>query len=169
MTLGFCENFPSSIHMVETFSSALSSKLLQQKLIQVFCEANKKEFNFEEVANPTIPEGRVIFEFGLADAAAFYYIDEEETKKALDLLVKEHLHTMDFFCAIRYYKGKSEKKTPLKFDYYLIRTIYGKNKLEIQIHHERGPRYISPQDLANFIFDKVNGDSNRKVLKRTST
>ncbi len=159
MALGFYDNFPSSIHMVETFSSALSSKLLQQKLIQVFCELNRKEFSFEEISNPTIPEGKVIFEFGLADAAGFCYIDEEETKKALSLLAKEHFHTMDFFCSIRYYKGKSEKKTPLKFDYYLVRTIYEKNKLEIQIHHERGPRYISPQDLANFIFDKVNGES----------
>ena len=75
---------------------------------------------------------------------------------------------MDFFCSIRYYKGKPEKKTALKFDYYLFRTIYGKNLFEIQIRHERGPRYLSPEDLAAFIFNRINEGSNRKALKKTS-
>ncbi len=82
MTLGFYENFPSNIHMIESFNSTLSSKQLQQKLIQVFYDVNRKEFSFEEVANPTIPECKVIFEFGLADAESFNYIDEEEARKS---------------------------------------------------------------------------------------
>ena len=168
MTLGFYENFPSNIHMVESFNSTLSSKQLQQKLIQVFYDVNRKEFSFEEVANPTIPECKVIFDFGLADAESFNYMDEEEVKKALNLLAKEHLHTMDFFCAIRYYKGNAEKKTALKFDYYLLRTIFSKDAFEIQVFHERGPRYISPEDLALFIFNKTNEAAKRKVLKKSN-
>ena len=81
MTLGFYENFPPNIHMVESFNSTLSSKQLQQRLIQVLYEINRKEFSFEEAANPTIPECKLIFEFGLADAENFNYIDEEEVKK----------------------------------------------------------------------------------------
>lgn len=168
MTLGFYENFPSNIHMIESFNSTLSSKQLQQRLIQAFYEINRKEFSFEEVANPTIPECKVIFDFGLADAESFNYMDEEEVKKALNLLAKEHLHTMDFFCAIRYYKGNAEKKTALKFDYYLLRTVYSRNAFEIQVFHERGPRYISPEDLALFIFNKINEASNRKILKKSN-
>ena len=169
MTLGFYENFPSNIHMIKSFISNLSSKQLQQRLIKVFYEINRKEFRFEEVANPTVPEGRVIFDFGLADAEGFNYIDEEETGKAFKLLSKEQLRTMDFFCAIRYYKGSAEKKTPLKFDYYLLRTVYSKGAFEIQVFHERGPRYISPEDLTLFIFNKTNEGANRKILKKTSS
>jgi hypothetical protein len=168
VTLGFYENFPSNIHMVESFNSTLSSKQLQQKLIQVFYDVNRKEFSFEEVANPTIPECKVIFDFGLADAESFNYMDEEETGKALNLLAKEHLHTMDFFCAIRYYKGNAEKRTALKFDYYLLRTVYSRGAFEIQVFHERGPRYISPEDLALFIFNKINEAAKRKVLKKAN-
>ena len=168
MTLGFYENFPSNIHMVESFNSTLSSKQLQQKLIQVFYDVNRKEFSFEEVANPTIPECKLIFELGLAEAKSFNYIDEEELGKALNLLEKERLHTMDFFCAIRYYKGNAEKKTALKFDYYLLRTIFSKDAFEIQVFHERGPRYISPEDLALFIFNKINEAAKRKVLKKAN-
>ena len=165
MTLGFYENFPSNIHMIESFNSTLSSKQLQQKLIQVLYEINRKEFSFEEAANPTIPECKLIFEFGLADAEGFNYVDEEEVKKVRNLLGKENLRTMDFFCAIRYYKG--EKKSALKFDYYLLRTVYNRDILEIQVFHKKGPRYISPEDLTLFIFNKTNEASNRKILKKT--
>jgi len=164
LTLGFYENFPTNIHMVESFDSTLSSKQLQQILIQVLYEINRKEFSFEEAANPTIPECKLIFEFGLADAEGFNYIDEEEVKKVRNLLEKEHLRTMDFFCAIRYYKG--EKKSALKFDYYLLRTVYDRDILEIQVFHKKGPRYISPEDLTLFIFNKTNESSNRKILKK---
>ena len=164
MTLGFYENFPLNIHLVESFTSTLSSKQLQQRLIQVLFEINRGEFSFEEAANPTIPECKLIFEFGLADAEGFNYIDEEEVKKVRNLLEKEHLRTMDFFCAIRYYKG--EKKSALKFDYYLLRTVYDRDILEIQVFHKKGPRYISPEDLTLFIFNKTNESSNRKILKK---
>jgi hypothetical protein len=168
VTLGFYENFPSNIHMVESFNSTISSKQLQQRLIQVFYDVNRKEFSFEEVANPTIPECKLIFELGLAEAKSFNYIDEEELGRTLNLLEKERLHTMDFFCAIRYYKGNAEKKTALKFDYYLLRTIFSKDAFEIQVFHERGPRYISPEDLALFIFNKTNEAAKRKVLKKSN-
>ena len=119
--------------MIQRFNSALPSRQLQRRLIQAFYEINRKEFSFEEAANPTIPECKIIFEFGLADAENFNYIDEAEVKKAVKLLAKEQLNTIDFFCAIRYYKGKPEKKRALKFDYYLIRTLYSRDIFEIQI------------------------------------
>jgi hypothetical protein len=75
---------------------------------------------------------------------------------------------MDFFCAIRYYKGNAEKKTALKFDYYLLRTIFSKDTFEIQVFHERGPRYISPEDLTLLIFNKINEAAKRKVLKKAN-
>jgi len=128
---------------------------------------NKKEFSFEEAANPTIPGCKIIFEFGLADAESFNYIDEEEVEKALSLLEKEHLDIMDFFCAIRYYKREEEKNRALKFDYYLIRTVYNKRIFEIQVFHKQGLRYLTAEDLTLFIFNRINEASKRKVLKKT--
>jgi hypothetical protein len=170
MSLGFYENFPANIHRIDQFISILSGKQLQQKLIQVFNDINIKEFSFEEVTNPTVPQGRVIFEFGIAESEGFNYIDEEELEKTLKFLIDKRLGSMDFFCSIRYYKGIGEKKKPLKFDYYMLRTIFGKDTFEIQVHHERGPRYISPEEISTFIFTKINESSrgNRKILKKAS-
>jgi hypothetical protein len=105
----------------------------------------------------------VIFEFGLADAENFNFIDEEELKKVLNRLEKEHFDTLDFFCVIRYYKAD---KTPLKFDYYLLRTVYNRSAVEIQVHHKKGLRYLSPEDLTLFIFKKTNETAKKKTLKK---
>jgi len=170
LTLGLYENFPTNIHRIDSFNSSVSIKQLQQKLLKVFYDLNYKEFSFEEVTNPTVPQGRVIFEFGLAEADGFNFIDKEELNKATSLLAKERLISMDFFCSIRYYKGTGENRTALKFDYYMLRTVFSKDMLEVQMFHERGPRYISPEELTTVIFTKVNESSSgsRKILRKAS-
>ena len=164
--LGFYENFPVNIHRIETFETPLSNKRLQRRLIQVLHDINCRNFSFEEVACPTVPKCTIIFEAGLAEAKNFSYIDEEETRKALSALRKTTFQMMDFFCALRYYKGTAEKKVPLKFDYYLMRVVFGKNSVEFHLFHERGPRYISPEDLVVFLVNEVNKSSSRRALKR---
>ncbi len=37
--------------------------------------------------------------------------------------------------------------------------------MELQVCHERGPLYVSPQDLTGFIARGVNEASDKKVLK----
>jgi hypothetical protein len=73
---------------------------------------------------------------------------------------------MDLFCAVRYYKEKTEKRTPLKFDYYIMRAVFGKNAVEVRVFHERGPRYISPEDIVTFLAKKINKTSTKKILKK---
>jgi hypothetical protein len=53
----------------------------------------------------------------------------------------------------------------------MLRSIFSKDTLEVQVFHERGPRYISPEDLTMFIFSKVNEEStiNKKILKKAPT
>jgi hypothetical protein len=163
--LGLYENFPENIHRIESFTSSLSSKKLQQKMIQVLHEINRKTFSFEEIAHPSVPECTIIFELGIADAKSFNYIDEEETKRVLNALKKEPFQVMDLFCAVRYYKIRTEKKAPLKFDYYMMRAVFGKNAVEMRVFHERGPRYISPEDIVTFLAKEINKTSTKKILK----
>lgn len=168
MTLGFYDNFPPNIHYVETFNSTVSGRQLQQRLVQLLGEVNRKETSFEEVAIPTIPDGTVIFEFGIAELGNFNYLSAEEVARAMAFLAKTQVASLDFFCSIRYYKGRGEKRQALKFDYYMLRTVFGKGTFEVQVFHERGPRYLSPEDLVKFITDRLNGSSSRKILKQAA-
>jgi hypothetical protein len=162
--LGFYDNFPVNIHRTEKFTSALSNRALQQKLVQVFREINSKTFSFDEIVHPTLPDSTIIFEMGLAEGNSFNYIDRKETKKVCSALRKDALRMIDLFCAIRYYKGTVEKKTPLRFDYYMIRMAFSGNTVEIQVFHERGPRYLSPEDVTSFLVNETNKTSEQKTL-----
>jgi hypothetical protein len=165
--LGLYDNFPPTIQRNEHFVSLLSKKKLQQTLIQTIQKLNKETLTFEEVGNPTIPNSQIIFEFGIADGEDFCYFDEEEAHKLQNLIENDAPQIMDWFCLIRYYKINEKRiKQPLKFDYYMIRIEFGeKGTVETQVFHERGPRYISPQDLVVFIAHKLNGLSTRKTLR----
>ena len=165
--LGLYENFPKTVHKTASFATSISNKRLQQALIQTFQKINNKNFNLEEIANPSVPQCTVILEFGIAEANNFNYLNTEETNKMLKIIQKKPLQVMDFFCALRYYKMQNGKKTPLRFDYYMIRFIFNKDSMEIQIFHERGPRYTSPEDITDFIGGKINERFSKKILKPT--
>ncbi|MCW4045368.1 MAG: hypothetical protein NWE94_07630 [Candidatus Bathyarchaeota archaeon] len=162
---GFYENFPVGVHRTENFTVTLSTKKLQQKLIQVLNEVNRRTFSFEEVANPSVPQCTIIFELGIADAESFSYINDEEAEKTLEALDREPFRVMDFFCAVRYYKVENKRKTPLKFDYFMIRFVFGKDAVELRVFHERGPRYISPEDITILLVNQINRTSTKKLLK----
>ena len=165
--LGFYENFPQTIHRTEAFTSPLSKRKLQQKIAQVFEEVNRKTFSFEEIGCPTVPNCTVIFEFGIAEEDGFCFLNGEELKRLQKTLDTDPLKVMDWFCGIRYYKNTKPKKSPLKFDYYMLRMGFGeKGTVEFLVFHERGPQYVSPEDLIEFIEHKVNVGSNRKILKQ---
>jgi hypothetical protein len=163
--LGLYENFPKTVHKTAFFAALISNKRLQQALIQTLQKINNKNFNLEEIANPSVPQCTVILEFGIAEANNFNYLDNEEANKVLKIIQKKPLQVMDFFCALRYYKTQNGKKTPLRFDYYMMRFTFNKDSIEIQIFHERGPRYISPEDIANFVVNEISETFSKKILK----
>jgi len=163
--LGYYDNFPENIHKIASFSTSTSKKRLQQALIQVLCKINSETFTLEDVAHPSIPQCKVIFEFGIAEANSFNYLDSEEKSRVTKNIRKKPFQIMDFLCAMRYYKIQNEKKTPLKFDYYMLRFTFNKKLAEIQVFHERGPRHITPEDAVNFVANKINEAFSKKVLK----
>lgn len=161
------EGFPElRIHAKETLTFKLSQRKLQQRLVEVLRAVNSRTFTFEDLGSPAIPDGTVIFEAGVADANSFTFIDEEEAKKVVAALRREPFRVMDFFCAIRYYKDYASSKKPLKFDYYITRFFFSEGVVELQVFHERGPRYVSPKDMVTFLTDRINETSARKILKR---
>jgi hypothetical protein len=163
--LGIYEGFPANVHKAAVFTTLISSKRLQELIIRLFHVLNTSAFSLEDVADPSISQCTVIFEFGISETNNFNYLDNEEIEKTLKAIRKKPLQTMDFFCAIRYYKKTAEKRKPLKFDYYMLRFLFHQNTVEILVYHEKGPRYLSPDDFIIFLANKINEMSSRKILK----
>lgn len=163
--LGFYESFPKNVHTIAYFKATASKMRMQQALTQTLHKLNNETFSLEDVASPSVPQCTVISEFGIADEVNFNYLDEKEKNKALKAINKKPFKIMDFFCAIRYHKTQNEKKIPLKFDYYMLRFMFNKKSTEIQVFHERGPRHVSPEEIVNFVVNKINETFPRKILK----
>jgi hypothetical protein len=168
--LGFYEGFPTNVHKTVVFTTLVSSKRLQEQIIKLFHELNNKVFSLEDVAVPSTPQCTVIFEFGIAETNNFNYLDDEEAEKTLKAIRKKPLQIIDIFCAIRYYKKvQDEEKRPLRFDYYMLRFLFNKNMVEMLVLHERGPRYVSPEEIITFLASKINEAFSKKVLKSLET
>lgn len=163
--LGFYENFPITVQKVIHFTTAASTKTLQKTIVQCLQKLNSEKLSLKEITRLSTPQCLVIFEFGIADGETFNYLDLEETQKVLEKIRKTPLQILDFFCAIRYYKEQSGKRTPLKFDYYMLRLAFDEDLMEVLIFHERGPRHTPPEDIVNLIVERVNRHYQRKVLK----
>ena len=167
--LGFYTNFPQNIHKAETFSTSILNKKLQQTLVEALFRLNSETVGLEEVAEPSVPSCKVIFEFGVAEDNDFNYLDDEERKRLLTALQKKPFQVLDFLCVIRYRRMMAEKKMRMRFDYYMLRFMFGESLLEIHVSHEKGTRHVSPGDLVNLLVNRVNGVFPKKALKPTET
>jgi hypothetical protein len=163
--LGFYANFPQNIHKAETFSTSISTKKLEQVLVETLYRLNSETFSLEEVAAPSIPDCKVIFEVGVAEGNDFNYLDSEERERLLSALNKKLFQVMDFLCVIRYNRMQEKRKTRTRFDYYMLRLMFGENLTEIQVSHERGIRHTSPDDIVKLVLNRVNAAFSKRVLR----
>jgi len=163
--LGLYDNFPENIHRIASFTFSVPSRKLQEKLVQALYEMNNRAVSPEEVDQQALRECTIVFETGVAESESFNYLDAEEARKLQSAVKKEPFRIIDFFFATRYYKTKGERKTPLRFDYFLVRVVFTENSLEMRIFHERGPRRISPEDIGNLVVERINKASTRRILK----
>jgi hypothetical protein len=163
--LGFYANFPQNIHKAETFSTSISTKKLEQVLVETLYRLNSETLSLEEVAAPSIPDCKVIFEVGVAEGNDFNYLDSEERDRLLSALNKKLFQVMDFLCVIRYNRMQEKRKTRTRFDYYMLRLMFGENLTEIQVSHERGIRHTSPDDIVKLVLNRVNAAFFKRVLR----
>jgi len=141
---------------------------IQETIIETFFRINQME-NMAELAPPYLsPDVEVSLEFGIAENLTFNYIDEETLVSFLKRVSRKKPSILDFLCVVRYYKvGKKPgegKRRPLRFDYFLLRFLFNKEKGEILVFHEKGIRRISIEDLLDFIVNKINEELSEKRL-----
>jgi hypothetical protein len=163
--LGFYANFPENIQKAETFSVSISNKRLQQILVETLYRLNGETLGLEEIVSPSVSGCKVILEVGVAEDNDFNYLDTEERDRLLRATNKKPFQVMDFLWVIRYYNMQEEKKTHLRFDYYMPRLIFGKNIMEIQIFHEKGPMHTSPDDIVKLVADRINAALSKRALR----
>lgn len=151
---GIFENFPDLYHGVALFSCRASAKNIQRVIISIFYRINRGEaLKLPILSSQGI---QLFLEVGIAEGLAFNFIDDEEKDRWLSLLENASFKTLDFLCIARYYISEVEKRKPLKFDYYMLRFIFGSETIELIIYHEKGTRRLSIEDLIKMLSEKIN-------------
>lgn len=167
--LGYYEAFPQHVHKITHFATSVSSKKLQETLLQLLFRLNKETVRLEDFGTPSMKNCVAVFELGVAEGNGFTYLDDEEKDKILKTMNKTPFQILDVLCAMRFYRIENEARRPLKFDYYMLRFTFNQKFLEVQLFHERGSMHILPQELAEFIIRKTNEAFGKKVLKPLKT
>jgi hypothetical protein len=121
----------------------------------------------QTVTNTSPANCTVNFEFGVADADTFNFLDEEEHKKIQKTLKQQSLPVLDIYCVARYHLTEADgKRRPLKFDYGMLRFAFGRRNMELFVYHERGTQRIPLEDMAHFIRNQVNEQLTQKQQQK---
>jgi hypothetical protein len=163
--LGNYKNFPENIHGIAFFEYQNSTKSLQQAILFALHHLNHETYNLGSVTPYLKQNYEVGFEFGVAEDFDFNFLDNKELERCTRSIAENELETLDFFFTVRYHNiMKDNKRTPLKFDYHLLRFIFQRNGLELRIRHERGPQRVATDDLTEFIALQINRELSKKQL-----
>jgi len=155
--LGRYENFPTNIHGVARFTYPASTQTLQTAIVQVLHRLVKQTIDMKALTKASPLNCTVNFEFGVADADTFNFLDDEELKKLENALKEQALQILDILCVARYHVNEaSGKLKSLKFDYNMLRFTFYRKNVELFVYHERGIQRIPLEDLALFLRDQFN-------------
>ena len=165
---GIYENFPEIHQGIARFSHAISAKKLQRVLIQSLYKIDRNN------DGPNLPEFtryniEVELELGIADGLTFNYIDKEMSRDCQERIRRKPFPMLDFICIVRYYAVQKKRRSPLRFDYYMLRFSFSENEVELQVYHERGTRRLPIDELVNFLTERINRGLARKKLSPLKT
>lgn len=169
--LGFYQNFPVIPHAKATFTSAASTRALQEAIVKTANHLNSEEIYLDKITSTPIPNCRIGFEFGIADGATFNFLNPEEVDRFLKSLAeKDTVLNIDFLCVVKYYlaNGENQKRRPLKFDHYLLRFLFRKPEAQLRVFHERGTQHMSIEELIEFLTKRISTElekTNAKPLR----
>lgn len=140
-----------------------SIQKLQATIAQVLHRLNQETILMETITQAAPVNCCVEFEFGVADADTFSYLDGEELKKLETALRQEALRVLDVFCIARYHVMQANgKRRSLKFDYAMFRFAFKEDIMELLMHHQRGIQRIPLKDLISFLANQINRSLSEK-------
>ncbi|MCW4051984.1 MAG: hypothetical protein NWE78_02085 [Candidatus Bathyarchaeota archaeon] len=164
--LGRFENFSENVHGIAFLTFTAQLQQIQLAIIHAFHLLNQRKYRLDEITGSSVQANEnceVHFEVGIGENAAFTFLDEEELAVLEVKIVEKRLAFLDFLCVFKYYVSKETKgKSPLKFDYYMLRFRFDIDSMELSVFHERGPRHVHAEEVIGFIIDYIRIEASKE-------
>lgn len=158
-TIGVYAVFPEKCHYacrIELMAPIISAK---KALLSTLFRLNGHIVEDETLKFLAGPDIEVILEFGVANEFSFEYLDSKILDSLIRAVDEEIIHKIDFLCVARYYRRGAEKRTALRFDFYLLRFSFdNEGWLGVQALHERGLQRIPVEELVDFLIKEMRSE-----------
>ncbi len=162
--LGIFEGFPERIHRMVLLQNSVTDKKLQSALASTLTKLNKSKLDFPDLSMENDLHSETICEFGIGEGNDFTYLDAEEIEKLKNLIATKPLRVMDLLLVLRYYKVDIQKRSPLRFDYYMLRLVFEAGTVEVRVFHQKGPMRVSPKNVVDLVVEQTNRLASKKML-----
>ena len=161
--LGTIESFPTIYHARASWLYEVNTDNLQKAVVaglQALAK-EKKQLDVTVADLPGYRPGEISFKFGVGNKDGFDILDVNEAKRVvLRIEEKGSFRTLDLIAHL-HYSIEESKKHKVHQDQYLARLTFQQGRVEILVHHLKGVRRVSPDELVRFLLFATNRELGR--------
>ena len=161
--LGTLERFPTVYHARASWLYDINTESLQKAIFAGLhsLAQGKKSLEITVADIPGYQSGGVVFKFGVGNKDGFDILDENEVKRVIQRIEeKGTFDTLDLVFHL-HYSVDDGKRHKVHQDQYLARLTFQPGRVELLLHHLKGVRRISPDELVRILLSATNHELSR--------
>jgi len=162
--LGTLERFPTVYHARASWLYDINTESLQKAIfagLRSLSQA-KKSLDITVADIPGYQSGGVAFKFGVGNKDGFDILNDSEVKRVVQRIEeKGPFRILDLVFHL-HYSVDDGKRHKVHQDQYLARLAFQPGRVELLLHHLKGVRRISPDELVRIMLSAINHQLDRE-------
>jgi hypothetical protein len=156
--LGTLERFPTVYHARASWLYDINTESLQKAIfagLRLLAQ-EKKPLEITVADIPGYQSGGVVFKFGVGNKDGFDILDAKEVERVIRRIEeKGTFRTLDLVFHL-HYSLDDGKRHKVHQDQYLARLTFQPGRIELLLHHLKGVRRITPDELVRILLSATN-------------
>ena len=156
--LGTLEHFPTVYHARASWLYDINTESLQKAIFAGLrsLAQEKKPLEITVADIPGYQPGGVVFRFGVGNKDGFDILDAKEVERVIRRIEeKGTFRTLDLVSHL-HYSLDDGKRHKVHQDQYLARLTFQPVRVELLLHHLKGVRRITPDELVRILLSATN-------------
>jgi hypothetical protein len=156
--LGTLEHFPTIYHGRASWLYDINTESLQKAIFAGLrsLAQEKKPLEITVADIPGYRSGGVRFKFGVGNKDGFDILDAKEAERVIRRIEEKGIfRTLDLVFHI-HYSLDDGKRHKIHQDQYLARLTFQPGRVELLLHHLKGVRRVTPDELVRILLSATN-------------
>ena len=162
--LGTLENFPTIYHARASWLYDVNPESLQKAILASLQSLTLKKSPVEiSVADlPGYKSGEVTFKVGVGNREGFDILDDREAKRLIQRIEERGtFRALDLFFQL-HYSIDDGRRHKVHQDQYMVRLAFQHGRVELLLHHLKGVRRVSPDEMVRLFLSVTNHELSRQ-------